>query len=240
MGKKARKSEARDREKQRTAVAVAFLWIAEAQRAFEFGETMHRIARTAHSRTLALASRRIGSLKEGLEKLSLENLSPRDKKDILRRAHAAEAFRATFAKISGGHSVSTLDLEELMMQNRVRPSALLGLYTLGACALGVLDRGLKLAGTTDCVSKVVEDAVQQQFNDSIRDMQKMEEDEETKETLKFHRDVMSSSSPSASSASGVEGEQAYEDKDPMSGSMKAAKESAGLALYHILRTSSKI
>lgn len=198
---------------------------------------MQRIAAFAQRNNSVLAVRSISSLKEGLEQLSLENLRPKDKKDILRRAHAAETFRAVFARASGGHSVSTLDLEELMMQNRVRPSAMLGLYTLGACALGIVDRGMKIAGASQCVSATIEDAVQQQFNDSIRDMQGMEADEDTKEALKFHRDVVSSST---SSSSATAGEQPFSDAGPISGSMKAAKESAGLALYHLLRTSSKI
>lgn len=195
---------------------------------------LQRIVQRTSGRKLAVRS--ISSLKEGLEQLSLENLKPKDKKDILRRAHAAETFRAAFARASGGHSVSTLDLEELMMQNRVRPSALLGLYAIGACALGIVDRGMRIAGASRCVSATIEDAVQQQFNDSIRDMQGMDADEDTKEALKFHRDVVSSSSSSASTA----GEEPFSGAGPISGSMKAAKESAGLAIYHFLRTSSKI
>jgi hypothetical protein len=78
---------------------------------------------------------------------------------------------------------------------------------------------------TRAINDVVEDSVQQQFNDSIRDMHEGSVEDEVKETLKFHRDAGKGS--------------ATEELEPPTAVLRLV-DAGTVALCYLLRTSSRV
>jgi len=108
---------------------------------------------------------------------------------IVRNAQASEVFRSAFAKASGveSSSISTRDLDDLLLLKRARPSVLLPLYELGGSALGIAARLAPSQLLKSILVENVDEASRQQFNDSLRELI-ASPDIDAHETLKFHRD----------------------------------------------------
>lgn len=108
----------------------------------------------------------------------------------LRNAQASEAFRsAYFDSIRASNRISSEDIDDMVAAYRVRPSLLLPIYHITGFALGTAARFSPKA-CSDIVTKAVDNATVQQFNDSIRDSQlNSPVVEDAKETLKYHRDL---------------------------------------------------
>lgn len=110
----------------------------------------------------------------------------------IRSSHASEIFRESFVKGAGGgvgtKSISSRDLDDLLLMKRTRPSILLPLFELGGLTLGIVSRATPLKGI---LTQVVDEATRTQLNDSIRDLttDQGEPDPDTKETLKYHREL---------------------------------------------------
>lgn len=122
--------------------------------------------------------------------------------DCIRNAQATEIFRNTFLSASGNkETVGISDLDELVISNRSRPSALLGLFQTTGFILGKTSKILP-EHCSKLLVNVVNEASLQQFNDTIRNLHNIsaaqaEPDsspdsdviEEIKETIKYHRDI---------------------------------------------------
>jgi demethoxyubiquinone hydroxylase (CLK1/Coq7/Cat5 family) len=105
----------------------------------------------------------------------------------LRKVHAAEIFRSSFSKAQGGvSSISAKDLDDLVHSHQVRPSLTVGAAEISGSLLGATCRIIP-HNLSRFIVGVVDEAVQIQFNDSIRDLGSYP-DEEIKEAFKFHRD----------------------------------------------------
>jgi len=85
-------------------------------------------------------------------------------------------------------SVSTVDLDDLIHQNRVRPSLLVGVLDCAGRATGFATSFLPSAGI-EIVDRVVDECSVQEFNDGMRSVHGVPQNEDIKETLKFHRDI---------------------------------------------------
>ena len=111
---------------------------------------------------------------------------------LLRRAQAATALRASFQRRSGAPSLaSSQDLDDLILENKTRPSALLlGFEVLGG-VLGSVSFVLPKPFST-ALTSVVEDATEQALNDGIRDLPASDSTADIRETFKYHRDWRSS------------------------------------------------
>ena len=69
------------------------------------------------------------------------NCSKDTSEELIRNAHASEVFRTAF--LNGQRSnnrISTSDLDDLVVSQRVRPSALLAFLHLGGATLGTVSR----------------------------------------------------------------------------------------------------
>ena len=129
------------------------------------------------------------------------NLSP-----YIRNAHCTEIFRSTFYKAS--RAVITItpgDLDDIIVSEKVRPSILLGCFEALGTGLGTVAR-FSPNQLTGALTKMVDDAASQQFNDSIREISALGPDlnDDVKETIKYHRDLTPNTpldlNPSASPA----------------------------------------
>lgn len=164
----------------------------------------------------------------------------------IRNAQAAEVFRASyFDAIRASNRISAQDLDDLVSSHRVRPSALLGAYQIGGIILGGLGR-FAPSTVSELLSKAVDSATVQQFNDSIRiyqvETQSMPED--TKETLKYHRDFETDVSATPSSAEPSTAEPSTSDLNQESSTsnfrMDAVVAGFSSALYQFLKLSRNI
>jgi Ubiquinone biosynthesis protein COQ7 len=123
--------------------------------------------------------------------LSTSNESNTNLSSYIRSAHCTEVFRSTYYKAS--RAVITItpgDLDDIIVSEKVRPSILLGCFETLGSGLGTAAR---FAPTqfTSALTKIVDDAASQQFNDSIREISSMgsEANDDVKETIKYHRDL---------------------------------------------------
>lgn len=176
--------------------------------------------------------------------------SAKSAEDAIRNAQAAELFRASyFDAIRASNRISAQDLDDLVSSHRVRPSALLGAYQFGGVLLGSFGR-LAPKTVSELVSKAVDSATVQQFNDSIRSnqMETQSMPEDTKETLKYHRDfetdVSSTSAPpqsaDESSPDSVTDPNKEQKQDTSSMRVDAAITGVSSALYQFLKLSRNI
>jgi hypothetical protein len=109
----------------------------------------------------------------------------------IRNAHCTEIFRSTFYKAS--RAVITItpgDLDDIIVSEKVRPSILLGCLEVLGTGLGTVAR-FSPNQLTGALTKMVDDAASQQFNDSIREISALGPDinDDVKETIKYHRDL---------------------------------------------------
>ena len=116
---------------------------------------------------------------------------------ILRSAQCAEIFRSSYfssIKQDNRHiSISIADLDELVMENRTRPSLLLPVVECGGMALGVLSNIIP-TNIARQMDESVNEGVVQCLNDSVRDeiaikASASDQNIDVRETLKFHRDL---------------------------------------------------
>jgi demethoxyubiquinone hydroxylase (CLK1/Coq7/Cat5 family) len=118
---------------------------------------------------------------------------------FIRSAHCTEIFRAEFYKARKSDvTISPRDLDEIIVDFKVRPSILVGFMELAGSGLGLLAR-ITPQPCGSIITKVIEDAASQQFNDSIRDLAAADEhhaNDDIKETLKYHRDLDTKSAES--------------------------------------------
>jgi hypothetical protein len=129
----------------------------------------------------------------------------RRNEEAVRNAQATEIFRASYLSSSKSSTrVSTSDLDDLLTQQRARPSIFLPLLHLGGFSLGILSRVLPETCSTT-LNNVIHEATIQQFNDTIRDLSSSAASsvgeqsgshvvddsfsEEIKDTMKYHRDI---------------------------------------------------
>ena len=114
---------------------------------------------------------------------------------FVRSSHCTEIFRAEYyrnAKLS--ISITPTDLDDIVIEERVRPSLLLGAFEGLGVGLGLMAR-ISPKPISELVTRIIDDAASQQFNDAIRDIQKIDPElvnEDVKETLKYHRDLKAS------------------------------------------------
>ena len=122
---------------------------------------------------------------------------------LLRRAQAATALRASFQRRSGAPSLaSSQDLDDLILENKTRPSALLlGFEVLGG-VLGTVSFALPKPFSA-ALTSVVEDATEQALNDGIRELPASDSMADIRETFKYHRDWRSSNTTTTSEESGA-------------------------------------
>ena len=107
----------------------------------------------------------------------------------IRSAQATEIFRAEFYRARKSDvSISPRDLDEIVVDYKVRPSALVGVLEVVGYGFGTMARVVPKS-CADVITKVVEEATSQQFNDSIRDLSAQHVCEDVKETIKYHRDL---------------------------------------------------
>ena len=117
----------------------------------------------------------------------------------LRLAHASEIFRSSFYEAKHvSTSVSCLDLDQLIVSERARPSLLILPFELAGKTLGVIAK-YSPSNISSSLLEVVDEATIQIYNDSIRDMQHMENNNnentgsnDVKEALKYHREIKAS------------------------------------------------
>lgn len=125
----------------------------------------------------------------------------------VRSAHCTEVFRSEFYKARRSDvTISPRDLDEIIVDFKVRPSILVGMMEVAGYGLGTVARITPLSCST-IITKIVEDAASQQFNDSIRDLSTADDydnsNDEVKETLKYHRDLNVKHGNSASSDASI-------------------------------------
>ena len=141
--------------------------------------------RSIHSKHALLVQR---TLVRNLSTSNNEIIAP-----YVRSAHCTEVFRSEFYKARRSDvTISPRDLDEIIVDFKVRPSILVGMMEAAGYGLGTVARITPISCST-IITKIVEDAASQQFNDSIRDLSTVDEHDDTnddvKETLKYHRDL---------------------------------------------------
>lgn len=113
----------------------------------------------------------------------------------VRSAQAVELFRQNYYNASNASvNISLTDISQVMLSERVRPSAFIGLLGGLGYASGTIARIVPVPGIAKVFTKAIDDAAQQQLNDSVRSLSIESSDdgaEEVKEMLKFHRDIRS-------------------------------------------------
>jgi demethoxyubiquinone hydroxylase (CLK1/Coq7/Cat5 family) len=132
---------------------------------------------------------------------SLSNL----KNNHIRTAQAAEVFRSAFYDgQSSNTSISVSDLDELIMSENVRPSALISGFECVGKTLGFISKFIPKT-YSELITNVVDDATIQHFNDSIGNIQEESQsgNDDIKETLKYHRDIHSNLDNSTVKATNV-------------------------------------
>ena len=116
----------------------------------------------------------------------------------IRRAQAIEVFRSSFVQTSNTPvSISLADVDEILVEAKVRPSALLGAFSVAGSLLGVASALSPIRSASDMINKIVDEAASLSLNDSIREITLQETEEEleqnkfgdVKDTIKYHRDV---------------------------------------------------
>ena len=138
-------------------------------------------AKTVHRKVLRSALRA-----RDMSSSNVDNLS-----SYIRSAHCTEIFRSTYYKASKAIiTITPGDLDDIIVSEKVRPSVLLGCFENFGSALGTVAR-FAPTHISSVLTKVVDDAAQQQFNDSIREISAMgsESHDDVKETIKYHRDL---------------------------------------------------
>lgn len=144
--------------------------------------------------------------------------------NMMRSAQAVESFRSSFYKGAKNELyVSTADIEDCMINNKVRPSAILPVFEVVGATLG-FSLALLPKDAKEIATRIIDNATSQQLNDGIRNIQTLSsltEDEtfDVKETLKFHRDIRSSKTID---------------------NMSSTENSLTLSLYNVLRISEHI
>jgi demethoxyubiquinone hydroxylase (CLK1/Coq7/Cat5 family) len=110
----------------------------------------------------------------------------------LRNAQASEIFRSNYYQSKNSDSfIPVNDLDQLIVQERVRPSILLDIYAITGHGLGLISR-FSPKTCQNMLTSIIDESTTQQFNDSIRSMQLHEViNYDIKETLKYHRDLNS-------------------------------------------------
>ena len=124
----------------------------------------------------------------------------------LRNAQASELFRSNYYQSKNSDSfISLNDLDQLIVQERVRPSILLDIYAITGQGLGLLSR-LSPKSCSNMITAIIDESTTQQFNDSIRSMQLNEViNYDIKETLKYHRDLTNNANASENTSSTAHG-----------------------------------
>ena len=109
----------------------------------------------------------------------------------IRKAQASEVFRYAYynSSKSNNNTISVSDIDDLVSENRVRPSILLNGYELLGSSIGLLSK-IAPSSCTKIIDSIVEDATTQQFNDSLRSLGS-DTNEDIKLTFKIHRDFNS-------------------------------------------------
>jgi demethoxyubiquinone hydroxylase (CLK1/Coq7/Cat5 family) len=109
---------------------------------------------------------------------------------ILRSTQATEIFRASFLDAAKSHiRITTTDLDELIIAQKCRPSALIGVFSLAGSIMGTAARFLP-SPYHNTVQQLINDVAMQQLNNNIRDLQAEESYQaDLKETIKYHRDI---------------------------------------------------
>lgn len=121
---------------------------------------------------------------------------------------------------------STQDLDDLILEYKTRPSALLlGFEVLGG-TLGAVSFTLPKPFSS-ALAQVVEDATEQALNDGIRDLPGSDSTADIRETFKYHRDWRSSSA-------------ARGDSDAFPPQVEALKTTASLGLARVVKLSDMI
>ena len=122
----------------------------------------------------------------------------------IRRAQAVEVLRSEFLLASrAGMTMQVQDLDDVVRESRIRPSALLPVYGLVGSALGSLALAIPQSYSS-ALTKVVHDVAEQSLNDSIRDLASVADcGDDVRETLKYHRDLRSSVAEPSSNAAGL-------------------------------------
>ena len=107
--------------------------------------------------------------------------------EILRLAQTVEIFRTSYFKSSHSSSISISDIDDLVVSNKIRPSALVGIAETTGTSIGFLSKFLPQNCKADLDRSVNETSVQQ-LNDCIRSG-RTNEGPDVIETLKYHRDL---------------------------------------------------
>ena len=109
----------------------------------------------------------------------------------IRKAQASEVFRYAYynSSKSNNNTISVSDIDDLVSENRVRPSILLNAYELLGSSIGLLSK-IAPQHCTKIMDNIIEDATTQQFNDSLRSLGS-DTNEDIKLTMKIHRDFNS-------------------------------------------------
>jgi len=120
----------------------------------------------------------------------------------LRNAQASEIFRSNYYQSKNSDSfIPVNDLDQLIVQERVRPSILLDIYAITGHGLGLISR-FSPKTCENMLTSIIDESTTQQFNDSIRSMQLHEViNYDIKETLKYHRDLNSNGGSETSHSS---------------------------------------
>ena len=131
-------------------------------------------------------------------------------KTHLRQAQSIELFRSKFCPTIGSNaSISVGDIDDLVKANNVRPSSLMAGVEILGVATGLAYK-LTPSPVKSYIVKGVNDAVNYQFNNSIRELQVEDSSNsaaeghlkaDVKDTLKFHRDVTVLVDPQETAAS---------------------------------------
>jgi hypothetical protein len=176
--------------------------------------------------------------------LSVSSLS---KEESIRNAQAAEIFRSSFHNAAKSNTrLSLQDLDDIVASQNVRPSALLPFYQLAGSMFGTAVRFSPIQSCNTTISKIINNATVQQFNDSIREMTGTPSStnksdiniDDTKETIKYHRDLEIDNS-NATSQSQQDGQQPPYEKTSSSASSDLDSVTLGLTtvMYQFLKLS---
>ena len=114
-----------------------------------------------------------------------------DLSPFIRNAQCTEIFRSNFYKASRAIiTITPGDLDDIIVSEKVRPSILLGCFETLGNGLGAVAR-FAPSQISSVMTKVIDDAASQQFNDSIREISAIGSDsnDDVKETIKYHRDL---------------------------------------------------
>ena len=109
---------------------------------------------------------------------------------VVRSAQAVEVFRSSYLNNRDKNlSVSTADIDDLIVLKDIRPSLLVGILDLTGKATGALTKVLPNS-SSEVLNRIVNDCSVQELNDGMRSIYNVSECEDIKATLKFHRDIV--------------------------------------------------